>query len=273
MQLMTRNAATLILLLAFTVGLAHAAQNTRSEPAYELTVFGTIAVAPDGSVHDFSLHDDLRSQVRDLLDRTVRSWQFEPILVDGQPVIATTRMRLDLEALPRGDDYVLQVADVSFGEPTVADNQPPEYPRDELMRGVGGKVVLVLKLDPSGAVEQTHVEQVSLTERLGKRAKYARRHFAKASREAAAGWVYDTHEIIDGEPRGTSIRVPVTFRVGNDRGWVERQDYIPGPVHPVPWGDPDERVVQADLDALVEGEIQSLSSRFELKNDVIGSVL
>src|SRR5690606_41143945 len=194
--------ALLGLLLAF--GPAHAA-----DEAFELQAVNTLEVAPDGSVHDYTLETKLDPQVAALVDSTVRGWQFEPVLVDGRPVIAVTRMRLDLEALPRDDGYALQVANVGLGEPEAKDNQPPRYPASALREGVGAKVSLLLALNADGTVDKVHVEQVSLTERMGKRGDLLRERFADASRETAMGWTYDMAEIVDGEPVTAQIRVPV----------------------------------------------------------------
>lgn len=259
------------LLLGLFAGLTYAGE---ADSVLELDVVGTIEVAADGSVHDYTLETGLKPSVKDLVGRTVRSWRFEPILVDGKPVIATTRMLLQLEALLRNDTYVLRVADVNFGT-SAADkaNKAPRYPLRASGSGVGAKVLLLLKLDATGKVAQVHVEQVSLSKQLNElRQGWLVKQFAKVSREAAADWRYHVSEIVDGEPIGIVMRVPIEFSVSGHGDWIARQSYIPGPYHPSPWGDAGH-VAQVELDALEQGDLQSVNSRFKLTSEVVGSIL
>lgn len=257
--------------LAMLLG-AGAAQAADNDAEFVLQAIGTIEVSPDGSVLDYTLETELDPQVASLVNRTVRSWVFEPVIEDGRPVIATTRMRLDLEALPSdGDGFLLRVSDVVFGEPESRDNRPPEYPRNALDENVGAMVTLLLRLDGAGQVEEVHVEQVSLTDSMGKRGEFLRARFAEVSRRTALDWTYEINEIVDGDPEPMTVRVPVEFQMVNANGWSERREYIPGPVHPDPWKELD-----ADGQpkrALAQGDVQPLDSRVALKNDVIGSIL
>lgn len=243
----------------------------KDDPIFDLVAIGMLEVGPDGAVHDYTLETELDPNVAALVDRTVRGWRFEPVLVNGQPVIAVTRMRLELEALPRGDEYALRVADVSLGSPNPADLPPPPYPRSALDAHVGAKVTMLLQVDADGRVRDVHIEQVSLSERMGKRDELFRQRFADASREAALGWTYDMGELIDGEPVAARFRVPVEFGMRRANDWSERQAYVPGPYHPSPWADPDK--AEASIGMLAKGEVQPLDSRVKLSHDVIGTML
>src|SRR5690606_22018333 len=162
-----------------------------------------------------------------------------------------------------------QVANVGLGEPEAKDNQPPRYPASALREGVGAKVSLLLALNANGTVDKVHVEQVSLTEPMGKRGDLLRERFADVSRETAMGWTYDMAEIVDGEPVIAQIPVPVEFGLRNAEGWTARAEYIPGEVVPAPWGSrtaPDDR-------SLAQGDVQSLDGRVKLRDDVVGSLL
>ncbi|HET8819240.1 MAG TPA: energy transducer TonB [Xanthomonadaceae bacterium] len=243
----------------------------REGPVLELVAIGMLEVGPDGSVLDYALENDLDPAVATLVDRTVRGWRFEPVLVDGTPVIAVTRMRLDLEAVPRGDEYALRVADVSLGAPAPSTRQPPEYPPAALDEHLGAEVSVLVQVDADGKVEDVHVEQVSLSESLGKRTERFRGYFADASVEAARTWTFDMGEIIDGEPMPARLRVPVSFGMQRANGWTERKAYIPGPYHPSPWVDPD--AAADDIGMLAQGDVQPLDSRVKLIDDVIGTML
>lgn len=257
--------AALALLLA--TGIARASQ----DPVLELTGTGMLEVGPDGSVLDYALQSDLDPDVAALVDRTVRSWRFEPVLVDGRPVVAVTRMQLRLEAIPRGDAYALRVADVWLGAPDPTNIPPPAYPAAALEEDIGAQVTLLLQVDAAGRVRDVHVEQVSLSDTAGKRTERIRESFASASRKAALGWTYDMGELIDGEPVAAQFRVPVTFAPNRTNGWSEREDFIPGPRHPSPWtgaGQPE-----ADPGTLEDGQAQPLDPRVKLRDDVVGTEL
>lgn len=240
-------------------------------PVFDLEAVGTIEVGPDGAVQDYSLETELDPDVAALVDRTVRGWRFEPVLVDGQPVIAVTRMRLELEALPRGDDYALRVADVSLGSPDPGHIPPPAYPRSARDEGLGAKVTMLLKVGADGRVQDVHVEQVSLDKRMGRRSELYRQRFADSTRETALGWSYDMGELIDGEPVAARFRVSVEFGGRRGDGWSERQAYIPGPYHPSPWGDQRQGDARDEMPA--QGEMQALDTRVKLSEDVVGTML
>lgn len=274
MSLRYLQAMTTTLLLA-TAGAALA-----QEPAYTLDASGRITIAADGSVSDYALQDQLDESIAGLVDKTVRNWHFEPILVDGRPVIATTNMHLELEALPRdGDEFVLRVADVDFGGSTKVSHDPPQYPRDALDDRIGAKVTLVVQVDATGKVERLHVERVSLSEDSSDmRERFWRERFAKATLAAAKDWTFKNNEVIDGTPLATILRIQVAYQINNSSQpegsghWVASQGFIPGPYHPIPWPLANS-VSAAQPGALAQGEVQALESRFELQNKVVGDIL
>lgn len=245
----------------------------------EMEVGGKIAVGPDGLVRDYKLTSELPAAVAGLVERNVRSWKFEPILVDGKPVIAETRLRMVLHGTPVGEDrYTLKVENVWFGEPERAhDMKPPRYPTVAARAGLGAKVVLVLKLDADGNVVDVLAEQTSLDKRTRSEqvADKWRRVFEQASVAAAKKWKFTPGETVNGEAVGSLVRVPVTFWVGgspkDDSGrW---KAYVPGPVNPIPWVTEDSMASQAERDRLRDGDAQPLSSRFKLAEDVVGTTL
>ena len=83
------------------VGGSALAQTTA--PVLDLEAEGEVQIAPDGKVSDYRLTSSLTPAVATVVDRSVRSWSFEPIVVDGKPVVAKTAMHLALKAEPVGD--------------------------------------------------------------------------------------------------------------------------------------------------------------------------
>lgn len=244
---------------------------------YTLQAKGEIEIGPDGSVRDYSLETKLTPAVADRVDRSVRGWRFEPITVDGRPVIARTRMTIGLRAEPVEGGYRLHVADVWFGTGSVysSDNRVPHYPEAALRERLGAEVLLVVRLDPSGSVIDIHPYQTSLSEKISeRRAELWRKVFEKSSIQAVKTWKFDPTEIIDGKPTESSVIVPVHYRISpsaslDDGRWSA---LVPGPIKPAPW------VESATVDAptiagLANGEAASLTSRFKLRDEVIGRLL
>lgn len=248
----------------------------RPLPMYELQVEGRIAIGPDGAVRDYTLQSKLAPEIAAVVDRRVREWKFEPILLDGKPVIAETTMRLALLATPQdADRYALTIQNVWFGTPgRTGTMTPPRYPKDAVYAGLGAKVILVLRLDPKGNVVDVVPEQTSLTASGSERVAASwRQVFERASIAAAKKWKFDVTETIGGQPVESSIRVPVVYTLGNAGDTGQWKAFVPGPVRPVPWVGPETVASQADRDRLGDGDMQPLDSRFRLREGVVGTAL
>ena len=238
---------------------------------YEMDAVGEIEIGPDGAVKDYRLGGDLPQGVIQAVASNVRRWKFEPILVDGRPVIATTRMRLALAAVPtQGDQFALKVTNVWFGEPEKTRAlAPPLYPPAMQRAYAGGKVSLIVKVDANGNVVDAMPEQTSLSEDVkGKTANRWRRMLEESSIAAARNWKFTSTEKIDGEAMPTLVRVPVVFSMGGQ--W---SGFIPGPIQTVPWLIRESTASQAMRDTLEDGQMQPLDSRFKLAQEVVGTTL
>lgn len=256
------------MLFCFLLLAVAALANADEAPEFQTQVTGRIEIAPDGTVSSFKLDERLSAAIRQAVDRNIRSWRFEPVIVGGRPVIAATTLRLQLEAVPVGADYVLKVAKVWFGEPQRAHSmQAPAYPPDAQREGIQGRVTLVLRLDGSGNVTDAHAEQTSLSVTTkGKRGQHWRNVFESASLQAAKAWKFTMTEIVDGNPVGGSIRVPIDYAFKGD-AWTR---YIPGAVTPAPWAEQARVAVDASQ---TPDQLQPLDSRFRLKDGIVGSTL
>jgi hypothetical protein len=265
--------ATLALLLPLT------ATAGGSQTVYEMEARGEIEIGPGGAVHDYRLNSDLTPEIAEIVGNKVRTWEFEPVLIDGKPVIAKTMMRLQLSAVPTDDDrYALQVKNVWFGEPQRSGRiTPPDYPMDAVYKGLGAKVVLVLRLDADGKVVDVLPEQISLTSEGSERdVNRFRTLFERASIKAAKRWKFDMTEQIGGRPIGSMVRIPVTYTLSDgprpqtDGKW---NGFVPGPIRPIPWVTLETVASQAERDRLTDGDVQSLGSRFKLKEEIVGKTL
>jgi TonB family protein len=247
------------------------ASDTKAPAPLELSVHGQIEIGPDGSVLSHQLDKRLNPAVRALVARNVERWRFEPITENGRPVIASTRMVLELSALPLGDDDLqLRVDDVRFGIP--AERGPrtaPIYPRDAIKQRLGARVLLALQLDEAGKVIAAHPYQTSLSSELsGSRAQRMRQLFETATLKAAQDWQFTPAERVAGAAVGASVKVPVDFRIGIG-GW---QSYVPGPLSPAPWMESSAQATGNDAE-LQDGELVALDSRFRLQGSPIGEIL
>jgi hypothetical protein len=261
--------------IVLTVGAIDIASAQRAAtPVIELTARGEIQIGPDGHVNDYQLKSDLSPTVAKLVDRTVRAWHFEPVVVDGKAVIAKTTMTLHLHGEPApGDSYSLRIASVNFGTLTRSRLDPPEYPNDAVRVGLGARVVLSLRIDADGKV----VEAIPLQTSLDKRARSEheaeawRVQFERASVRAAEHWRYHPSEFVNGKAMSNRYAIaPIVFDMRNH----ESIAYVPGPVHPAPWDKTNAQSKdEGRLAQLSDGETASTNSHFRLKDDVVGKTL
>lgn len=267
------------LVLLFVMSLAGALQaDERPQPEFTMTAPGTLEIGPDGRVRTWRMDSHkLGDGVEALLQKNIEQWRFEPVRVEGRPVIAQTRMTVELTALPRPDGYAFKVSEVHFGsgKPRGA-FKPPKYPADAVRAHLGARVLLAVRLDEQGNVVAVHPYQTSLSK--GGRERQAerwRKRFEQASIHAVSQWKYEPGESIGGRPVGSTIMVPIVFAItdgphrGLDNRWI---GYVPGPITPAPWTD-GSSMARVDLDGLGEGDSVGIDSPFRLASDVVGKAL
>lgn len=272
------------LIAAALIAVAAPACAQPTAPVLDLQADGEVQIATDGKVSDYRLTSSLTPAVAALVDRDVRSWSFEPILVDGAPVVAKTAMHLSLKAEPSGekDQYRIRIVNVRFGEPrrdSATRMRPPRYPQEAVSAHLGAKVLLAVRLDANGNVTDVQAFQTSLDARARteREAERWRHMFESTSIAAARGWHYDLSETINGKTVGTNVIVPVVYSV-HEMGAPPPKPgtwkaYVPGPVHPAPWMTDRQLADHQDVPALGDDEALALDSRFHLKDDVIGKAL
>ncbi|QBB71878.1 hypothetical protein ELE36_16780 [Pseudolysobacter antarcticus] len=252
----------------------------KGTPTLELEAIGDVRIGADGQVLDYTLKNNLAPAISALVDKNVRKWTFDPIVVDGKAVIAKTSVHLYLKAVPaQQDNYSLQITNVIFGEPKMAaKNQAPKYPPAAVQARLGAKVILWLKLDKSGDVIDVQPYQTSLDGRAATEveAERWRALFEKSGIAAAKNWHYDLNETLNGKTVGTTVFAPINYVVelpGKPRPAGEWKAFLPGPLHTGPWSTTNQLAVTRDLSTLQQGETQPLDSHFRLKEDVIGKTL
>jgi hypothetical protein len=257
---------------------AQTASEVRKQAEASMLVTGTVDIQPDGSVsgHVLDALDKLPSYVIDLVRRAVPALRFEPVIVDGQAVVARARMSLRLVAR-QGDEgsMVVGIRSAHFGEEDLLSSDqvrplkmsPPRFPAAAYQMGGKGTAYLLIQVGRNGRVMEAVIEQVNLRV-VGseQEMEVIRRQLAEASLRAARGWTFRppaTGDRVD-EPYW-SVRVPVDYALHGERvedvpgQWM---GYVPGPRQRASWITEDD--VSGGPDAVAGGGIYPAHSRFKL---------
>ncbi|MDQ3511656.1 MAG: energy transducer TonB [Pseudomonadota bacterium] len=245
----------------------------RKQAEASMQVTGQIDIEADGSVSDYRIdhREKLSPDLVSLLENTVDSWKFQPVLEGDRPVAVSTKVSVRLIAKPADDgSYTVRIGGAAFESdddgyaPRKVLIGAPSYPRTLAQRGATGTVYLVLKVGRQGTVEDAIAEQVNLhVVASAARMKQMRDEFANSALKAARGWTFAL-PVAGPEVDAShwSLRVPVDFILSNSSTvspageygrWI---GYVPGPRRSIPWSDNDEDF-QAAPDAMLAGNFYS----------------
>jgi len=213
-----------------------------------MLVTGTIGITPEGTVLGYTLDqpERLPPVVSDVVLKNVPRWTFKPVLKDGKPVAAKTKMSLRLVAHPAGNGNVtVGIKSAYFGDDSAdmrtVHSVMPRYPRQALHDRVGGTVYVLLRIDRTGKVVDAIAQQVDLQELAGEDLlKHWRDLLAGASLDAVRQWTFTP--AAPGETAAYRYaRMPVSYAVGPSRpaAYGTWESYLPGPLEPQPWSDND----------------------------------
>ncbi|GGA39235.1 energy transducer TonB [Dyella nitratireducens] len=216
-----------------------------------MLVTGWIEVAPDGSVHGYTIDqpEKLPQTVINLIKKDVPAWKFR--FDEPAAAIQRTPMHMRIKATPVDDKHdVIAISDASFGDLSGNDTdsisskarQPIKYPREAVEAGVAGTVYMIIRVNRQGKVEDIAAEQVDLHVRIREaQMRYFRDMLAKAAIESAKNWTFNlpTTGKHAADPYW-NVAVPVSFNFGpphmsDDADYGKWDIYVPGPRQPVPW--------------------------------------
>jgi hypothetical protein len=259
-----------LLAIAGAAAFAQTRSEVREMLESSLVVTGDIRIAGDGKVRDFHIDqpDKLSSDVMQLVDRAVPSWEFEPILVEGKPAEVRSRMRIRLVAYKRADgNYVLSIRSASFTgdqdeevDATWLKQQkmpPPAYPAVAAASNVSGTVFLLIKVGADGKVQQAFAEQTNLRVLAnGREMARWRKVLEQSAIAATRAWQFTPSANDPKHPEGGwTSRVPIEYSLARQRpGYGTWEPYIPGPHMPAPWLRPELARAQ-DVDAAQAGTL------------------
>lgn len=240
-----------------------------------MVVTGIIAVNPDGSVYGYSLdqRSKLPAEIVDLIGQTLPQWKFMPVKVNGKPVRARARMSLRVVAQQsQPKHWVATVEGAQFAddaEVTAGTCPPgacvayamasaPSYPSRLVQSGVAGTVYLKVDINRQGRVIHAAVAQVDLHKlSISSQLKRWRHEFASATLKAARKWTFHVPTVGDQAKNDHwVVEVPVNFdlmsggqEIVGSAGYGQWNDYVPGPVHSIPWAESKPNVYN-NIDAI-----------------------
>lgn len=206
------------------------------ETVVTMQVDGSVTIDPQGKVEQYSVDTNLPGPLRENLDRTVRSWKFNPVIVEGTPRRALARMRVTLSASKEGEVYRVAVDNVTFPvDPKLKTTRtdadllqisgkkllPPGYPMGLAQQGVSGAVLLAVDVGPDGRASRVLAVQSMLYDVRGRDTvlRQAIKQFESVAVSAAKRWSFNVPAT--DKPRTASERtvmVPVQFVMSNDAG-------------------------------------------------------
>lgn len=274
------------LLLASTLGAAHAQMAVRKTAEASMVLTGTVEVNPDGSLHGYTIdkRESVPANVAAIVDKNVSQWTFK--LSAPTTDVITTKMSLLVLAKPSGDGkYYVTVSGSSFGDNndktglsvSSRTRKSPVYPTDAVNARVSGTVFLVARIGRDGTVDDVVVEQVNLDQYGSKNAmdKF-RQSLAASSMRAAKEWTYNppTHGPSVNDPFWL-VRVPIRFYLResgsavSDYPYGTWHPYFPGPRQSPSWLSP--AMLSEAPDAMPDDGLHAGNSILQLATPTSGT--
>jgi hypothetical protein len=263
-----RAAILIAALMLAQPALAQGAAAVRKQVEASLRVTGSITIATDGSVERVELDapEALPKGIAAFVGGNVAAWRFEPVLVDGKPRRALTKMSALVVGKSIGDDQMqVSIRGADFGDYAATPEaervvalklKPPSYPAGPARSGAQGTAYLLVKVERDGSVGEVATEQVNLRIVTNEaQMNQYRERFATAAMAAARTWTFTPPTA--GEEATQPywvVRVPVDFTFGGQQRQGKWEVYVPGPRSRPIWA-PDEDQPGFAPGALAEGGV------------------
>lgn len=252
---MKRFALAVGMLAVAAAGTLHAGD--KAPDAIPLSLSWQLSIDAQGHVAQLQATPDKRAermpQVRAVLEKKIREWQFVPGSVDGKPQATETLLTVST-TLPaqRGDDYQVRIDDVRTGA-GIGKMVPPRYPIDAVSKGASGRVVVNVSFDADGKVTEA-------------KADYSQSNapgiLIKAALDAAKSWTFQP-ERVGGHGVAGSTMLPTCFQLV-PVGFMGPRAHLPPPCT---WTPPGHR------GALAQGETIGVNPVAKLASDVLDHTL
>ena len=224
-----------------------------------MLVTGLIAINADGSVYGYSLdeREKLPGDVINLIGETIPGWKFEPVKVNGKPVLAKALMSLRIVARKdsRGQ-FRASIEGARFAQDTAQSlkspacangaclmpsyRKPPAYPIELLREGVSGTAYVVLRVNREGRVTDAAIRQIDLRKVADEsQLKRWRLALAHASLAVVGDWKFNIPTRGDEANRDSwVVSVPINYileGITPPLTYGQWDAYVPGPVQDIPW--------------------------------------
>jgi hypothetical protein len=276
-----------------TVAKDLAPQPTQSlETVKTLQVEAWVDVDSQGQLTGLTFETKLPDQMRGILEGTVRTWRFLPIIVDGVPKASKAKMRITLAARKAASGYQVTVDNVRFpdssqAERMVVDNASARisvksmhrndfYPSQLARTPLSCFVLLGIKIGADGRADNVVAIQSSLLDVDAPPAvlREAVFRFEQAALRGARLWRFNvTAKKLPLDAKDMTIRINVPFerkRKDTDLAGMWRTE-IRTPLKFMDWmPQATQKIGVSDVAA---GEMLSANETIRLATDVAGTVL
>lgn len=242
----------------------------------QLDIYGEIAIDKEGAVYAVDFETIVVPEVKQLVDASIRKWRFEPVIRDGKPVYAKSNVSLTLLAVAVDNGYRLQIERARFyTDREAVVRKAPEYPSEAVRAGFGADLLVALRVDKDGNVQEATVLQTRLLGRNGADTKGPsglRTKFERTTIETYKEWKYKPADPEAGESADATILTRMSYRTGDQPrdkgGWIPQMQE---PFKPVPWLAQDKQ--QLDAEGLKVGQSIAMGEGVKLRTPVEGKAL
>lgn len=246
-----------LLLSTLIIAGASASAVSRAADVLNTTVQWRMSLDAQGNVTSLDLQSGTIDAVREKLEPAVRSWEFDPGTVNGEPAATETMLSVQISLLPSadGETYSIRFDDVRTGGQVGENRKPPRFSQTEVekVRRNGGfaRLVFEVSYDKNGNPKAVVVQPGS-TSTKGRLVDYAEESLRK--------WTYEPERVAGVGVPGKLI-VPICYYVGFSQREAEKAGKS------CLWTLPGSKATVG------QGESLALESSVTLKSDVIGRTL
>jgi hypothetical protein len=245
-----------------------------------MKVTGSMDVDDKGTVtsHAIDHPEKLPQGVVQLLDQTLHTFRFEPVLRNGRPRAVRAKMTLVVAANHVDPDHIaVRVRSALFLE---SDPPPGEmisikqrgvmrYPVEAEAGGVTGTVYVALRIDRTGHVVDAQAEQVNLRVVDDEsRMQRWRDVLAKPTLVALRNYTFNvptSGKHANDEYFTGTIAVVYSLESGSPPpGYGKWDSYVPGPRQEIPWLDEQTAGARNNNDAIPDGTFAQAGTDLKL---------
>ena len=200
-----------IVVLAAACGIATA--GPKQPETFNVWLRGGVVI--DGIGHVQDLQWDEQSKVHALIAErlapVVRSWEFEPATVDGQPASTQTGLLIHILADELADgSLAMRLADAKTG-PIALSLALPTYPADAVRRGVEATVTVTVEVKADGLPV---IRDAAYENSDRDYSEYYRKAFVASATEAVKHWKFRPELVAGQAVPGSSVTIPIDYCLG-----------------------------------------------------------